>query len=110
MTIAAFNRIIGYVLLLAGLLLIILPLFQTYFIFTGKAQAPQIFQVPAQKSVQSSSGFDIQAQVQQAVTNALPIALLDNLLNLISWTILLFIFIFGGKQLAFIGIKLIKEV
>ncbi len=101
------NKIIGYALLLAGLLLIIVPLWQTYYIFTGKAMPIEVFTSP---KVQSSgnAGFDLQKQMQNAFIAILPLDLINNTLNLISWMVLLGILIFGGKQIADIGIKLLK--
>ena len=100
---------IGYTLLIIGLLLIILPLAQTYFIFTGKIAAPQVFTPP--KLVPTSANnnpFDIQQQVQQALLKVLPLGFIDTTLNIITWMILMGVLMFGGGKLADIGIKLIK--
>ena len=40
------NKAIGYVLLIIGMLLIVLPLWQTYNIFTGKSVPAQVFASP----------------------------------------------------------------
>lgn len=103
------NKIIGYILLLMGLLLIAVPLYQTYAIFTGSSLPPQVFKVPA--PVNPSAGanpFDIQQQVQKGVMAVLPIELINNILNLAGWMILMLILIFGGKQIAYLGIKLLS--
>ena len=104
------NKIIGYILLLVGILLITLPLYQTYHIFIGKSLPAQVFktqkiEVPSQ----TNNPFDIQAQVQKGVMAVLPVELINNTLNLFSWIILLWILMFGGGQLANLGIKLIKD-
>jgi hypothetical protein len=101
------NKIIGYVLLLAGLLLILVPLFQTYQIFTGKSLPPQVFKTET-VTANPNAGFDLQKQMQNAFIAILPLALINNTLNLLGWLTLMVILMFGGGQLANIGIKLIK--
>ncbi len=102
------NKMIGYILLAVGVLLIAVPLFQTYQIFTGHALPPQVFNVPALVSQDpNASQFDLQKQLQNALIAILPISLLTNVLNLSSWLMLMVILMFGGKHLADIGIKLI---
>ncbi len=102
------HKVIGYILLAAGLLLIIVPLFQTVMIFTGHGNPPQIFKVQGQQSSQPASQFDIQGQVQSALEKMLPLDLINYSLNLTNWMVLLFILMFGGGQLANIGTRLIK--
>ncbi len=103
------QRILGYILLTVGLLLIAGPLLQTYLIFTGSAQPPHVFTVPAPVAPDpAASQFDIQKQMQNALLAILPIELFTNVLNLSSWIMLMFILMFGGKLLAEIGVKLLK--
>jgi len=104
------NKIAGYVLLAIGLLLIILPLWQTYNIFTGKSMPSQVFTRPASLKVNDKVGaLDIPGQMQNALIKILPIDLIDNTLNLASWLLLMWILIYGGGKIADIGIKLIKS-
>lgn len=103
------NKIIGYVLLLVGVLLIALPLWQTYNIFSGKAMPSQVFKRPVALQVnQNVSAFDIQGQVQNAVIRVIPIDFIDNTLNLGTWLLLLYILIYGGGKIAEIGVKLLN--
>ena len=103
------NKIIGYVLLLIGILLIAFPLWQTYNIFTGKAVPAQVFMRPLALKVNNNvSMLDIQGQVQNALIKVIPIDFIDNTLNLASWLILGWILIYGGGKIAEIGVKLIK--
>lgn len=104
------EKIGGYILLIVGLALIILPLYQTYAIFVGHAEPPQIFGKAIEiRSEKVTSSFDIQQQVENALVKMLPIDLIDKSLNLLSWLVLIWIFIFGGRQLSEIGIKLLKS-
>jgi len=103
------NKITGYVLLIVGVLLIILPLWQTFNIFTGKAQPAQIFMRPTALTVnQNVNPLDIQGQIQNALVKILPIDLIDNTLNLISWLLLIWILLYGGGKIAEIGVKLLN--
>ena len=103
------NKIIGYVLLLVGVLLIALPLWQTYNIFTGRSLPAQVFQKPIALKINNNVGtFDIQGQVQNALIKIIPIDFIDNTLNLTTWLFLMWILIYGGSKIAEIGVKLIK--
>jgi hypothetical protein len=103
------NKIIGYVLLLVGVLLITLPLWQTYNIFTGKSVPAQIFVRPISLTVNKNvSTFDVEGQMQNALIKVLPIDLINNTLNLSSWLLLMWILIYGGGKIADIGVKLLN--
>ena len=103
------NKIIGYVLLVIGLLLIVLPLWQTYGILTGKAVPAQVFARPAALKVNQNVGvLDVGGQVQNALIKVLPIDLVDNILNLATWLLLMWILIYGGGKIAEIGVKLLN--
>ena len=105
------NKIIGYILLLIGVLLIALPLWQTYNIFTGKAMPTQVFTKPVALQVdEKASPLDIPKQIQNALIRVIPIDFIDNTLNLTAWLILMWILIYGGGKVADIGVKMLKEV
>ena len=103
------NKIIGYVLLLIGLLLIALPLWQTYNIFTGKAMPSQVFMRPIALKVNNNvSALDVQGQIQNSLIKIIPVDFIDNTLNLSTWLLLMWILIYGGGKIAEIGVKLIN--
>lgn len=103
------NKIIGYVLLIIGVLLIALPLWQTYNIFTGKSMPSQVFSRPAVLQINEHvSALDIQGQVQNALIKILPIDFIDNTLNLMTWLLLMWILIYSGGKIAEIGVKLLN--
>ena len=111
------NKIIGYILLVLGLIIVFFTLYQSYNIFNDKISAPIIFktQITQQKS-KANNQLNLQEQMQEQVqkvinsqiSELLPIDTLPKILNLFSWSILAGILIFGGGQIAIIGIKLIK--
>lgn len=110
-----FNKILGYLLLAAGLALIIFALFQSYNIFTGNSQAPLVFKTinfQPQKSEESNSSSDDQKQINQEISKQIsqiiPADTLPKVLNLLIWSMLAGILIFGGGQVAILGIRLIS--
>lgn len=106
------NKIIGYFLLVVGMIIIGLTLFESYHIFTDKVQAPLIFKtnVSQQKSNTNTVPQEQQlnAIIQKQISQLLPIDTMPKMLNLISWSILAGILILGGGQIASIGIKMIR--
>ena len=108
------TKIFGWVLLIAGIILIGWTLLSTYNIFTAKTAAPEIFKIAEEKEILPKGGaLDIQAQMEKMIgeqlKGILPVDALSKLLNLIVWSILAGILIFGGSQISSLGIKLIKK-
>lgn len=103
------NKTIGYVLLFIGLLLIIVPLWQTYNILSGASTPAQVFKKPVTLKVNENvSPADIPGQVQNALIKVMPIDLINNSLNLGTWLLLMWVLIFGGGKIADIGVKLLN--
>lgn len=104
------SKVLGLILIIAGLGVIFYGLYSSYNIFSGNTEAPEIFKVPATSKTVASQ--DIQAQLQNLVSEQLkgmlPVDSITTFLNLISWSILAGILVFGGAQIAGLGVKLIK--
>jgi flagellar biosynthesis protein FlhB len=105
------NKIIGYVLLSIGLLVISIILWQTYNIFTGRTQIPLVFMTSVAPQEQNNSQ-DPLAQTNEAIRKQIekiiPASSITRILNMSSWFMLCFIFIYGGGIVSSIGVKLIK--
>jgi hypothetical protein len=111
------KNIVGWVLLVLGVVLIGWALLSTYNVFTGKINPPEIFAgqdtnaLDEKKSTTQPS--DIQAQIekitQEQIKNLMPTDSFSKILNLAAWSILASIFILGGTQISGIGIKLINK-
>ncbi len=99
------KKIIGWVLLLLGLIIIFYSLYSSYNIFTTKTQAPEIFSVAEKEGITTGT---IEEMVQQQLKGVLPTESVIGLLNLIAWSIFAGILIFGGGQVAGLGIRLVK--
>ena len=109
-----FIKIFGWVLLIAGVAIIGWTLISSYNIFTGKAPVPEVFKVAEKKEIPPQGGaLDIQAEMEKMIGEQLkgiiPVETLPKMLNLIVWSILAGLLIFGGAQISNLGIKLIKK-
>jgi len=107
-----FSKIAGWLLLIAGVSIILWTLYSSYNIFTVEAQVPEIFKMeePTADSQTSPGQIEdvIEGLVGEQLKKILPLELLPRLLNLMAWSIFAGIAIFGGSQISNLGIKLIK--
>lgn len=112
-------RVFGWILLIAGLIMIGWTLLSSYNIFTGGKAVPEFFKIEAKDTsvtVQevtpaTPEGIqkEIEKKIEEQLKEVLPADFLAGILNLTAWSILAFILIFGGAQISGIGIKLIKK-
>lgn len=113
-------KIIGWLTFFTGILVIIFTLYSTYNIFTGKSATPEIIkfekisQPPADQKVKiPTSANDIQNEISKAlgdqVKSLIPSETIPAILNVTIFSILAGILIFGGSQIAGLGIKLLKD-
>lgn len=111
------KTIIGWLLLTIGLVIIFWSLYSSYNIFSAKTEAPEIFKaaekedsgVSQKEPLSSEEQIKIEARklMQEQLEGFLPTNFAPRLLNLISWSILVGILVFGGGKIALIGIKLL---
>ena len=106
------RKIFGWGLFFLGLALIFWSLYSSYHIFTAQAPVPEIFKIeriqqeitPPQEGIQAQ----IQKIIQERLERILPADFIPRFLNLIAWSIFACLLIFGGAQIASLGIKLLK--
>ncbi len=108
------TKILGWVLLLAGVLIIFWTLYSSYNIFTGAMAMPEIFEIGNGETLSQKEGAeDLQAQMEKMIGEQLkgliPTDTIPKMLNLGVWAMLAGILIFGGAQISNLGIKLIKK-
>ena len=124
------TKIFGWVLIFAGLAIIIWPLYFSYNIFQGKFETPDIFEIEEkevaitsivpekelaiipnklQEEFQKEMEKIVGKQLGEQFKELLPVDVLPKLLNLIAWSIIAGILIFGGFQISNLGIKLAKK-
>lgn len=106
------ERILGFSILLIGILIIGAVLYASFGIFTGKTSPPEIFSTtPVQQQAKQTSG-GIEAQLQNVIgeqfENIIPVGTIPQLLNLSVWSMFVGLVIFAGAQVASLGIKLLK--
>jgi hypothetical protein len=112
------TKAIGWIVFLAGILIIFFTLYRSYNIFTGKIPPPEFFKVETKKETVlpkkkiPTSLEEVQQQVGEILAEQLkeifPQEALTKISNLIVWSILAGILIFGGSQISSLGIKLLK--
>lgn len=105
------KKILGIVLLFAGLAVILYGLYSSYNIFTAKSQAPDVFKIVKKESAApAKTGIEAQAQklIEEQLKGLLPADSIPQLLNLISWSIFAGILMLGGGQISGLGIKLMR--
>lgn len=106
------KKILGLVLLFLGITIILYGLYASFNIFTAKAVAPEIFSSSAESYGGSTEAFGEGGKMEEMISDQLkgliPTGSISHLLNLIAWSIFASILIFGGSQVASLGIKLLK--
>lgn len=106
------NKIIGYILLLGGLVLIMWTLFQSYNIFWGKQTPPLVF--TTKTTTQGGAGSTVSQQINQAVQEQFNQMIspdtITKILNLAVWFMAASVFILTGSTLCSLGIKLVKTI
>ena len=105
------ERIFGFIILLAGITIIGVVLYTSFSIFTGKTTPPEIFSITSIQQVKQTAD-NIEAQLQNAIGEQLagiiPVGTIPQLLNLSVWSMFVGLVIFGGAQIASLGVKLLK--
>ena len=109
-----YPKIVGWIIFLAGIAIVGWTLMSSYNIFTAKIATPEFFEAPEEKALTQKGGLeDIQAQLQtmigEQLKGILPADSITKLLNLVVWSMLAGLLIFGGSQISSLGIKLIKK-
>jgi hypothetical protein len=122
-----FKIFCGWALLFAGVAIICSTLYFSYNIFTAKSEIPEVFNIAEIEEENNlpvlpdlskgTQGMDPEIQqeimskmVGEQINAMFPTAFLATLFNLIAWSIFAGIAIFGGGQLAGLGIRLIKAI
>jgi len=111
------KKIVGWVLLAAGVLAIAWGIWTSAQIFTAKTTVPEVFKEPAVKEIfdTGKQGGSAEEQMQEQMQNVIgeqiskmmPAESITGLLNLIAWSVFMTILIFAAGKIATIGIKLL---
>lgn len=106
------KKFFGWFLFFIGLAIIGYSLYSSYNIFTGLKSAPEIFKIEEKKEILIPTGDELEIKIQKMISEQLkgilPVNAIPQMLNLVTWSIFSGILIFGGAQIASLGIKLLK--
>ena len=95
------EKIIGYAMLILGIILLIFSIYQMINVYYGNAPAPKLFQL---QDISLSAG-----QVGSDVT-LIQGDQLSQLANLFFWFILMGFIMFAGGKIASLGVSMIKDI
>jgi len=109
------KKIIGWVLLAAGLIIIFSDLYSSANIFTARTAPPSVFGEIIQSQNNSNSQQtalsqeDLQKIMSDQISKIIPQNYIFKLMNLVSWSIFAWILVLIGGKVSLIGINLLKE-
>lgn len=112
------TKLIGWLLTILGLLIITYALYSSFGIFTAQEEPPSLFQAPQEINISETSSNtapseiarqEMEKIIKEQLNSMLPEKGFTKILNLISWSILAGILIFGGSKISSLGIKLLKK-
>ena len=107
------KKIVGWGLLILGVLMIVWGIYCSYEIFTAQKPSYEIFKVQETEEVsleQEKGGPEEQMQqvIKEQLGEMLPPDFLPQLFNLIAWSIFMGILVFAAGKLSILGINLLK--
>ncbi len=107
------KKIIGWILLIGGVLMITWGIWSSYEIFTAQKPSYEIFkaqevQEVSPKQEKGSPEEQMQQIIKEQFGEMLPPDFLPHLFNLIAWSIFVGILVFAAGKIASLGIHLLK--
>lgn len=108
-----FTKFIGWLTFLAGISIIMFTLYFSFNVLTGKVELPEFFQSQATQTPTSQQQMfpgqkEIGNLISEQLKGLLPEGVVPKVLNLLVWSILAGILVFGGAQISNLGIKLLN--
>lgn len=100
------NTVVGYSLIIAGLVLIALSVYLMYTVFTGSMEPPSIFSMSDIKM----SGPPPAPGAPPTEIVLLPGEEVNKIINRVLWSILMFFVISAGTRIGGLGVKLVREI
>ncbi len=107
------KKIVGWLLLTIGVLLIIWGIWSSYEIFTAKKLPYEIFKAQETQEVsleqeEGSPEEQMQQVIKEQLGEMLPSGFLPKLFNLIAWSVFVGILVFAAGKISILGINLLK--
>jgi hypothetical protein len=94
------EKLIGYILLAIGLILIFFSIFSMYSVFTGSSPVPSLIKVNDIKILIPNIGE----------TTIFSGDAISNIINMLLWLILMIFIASGGSRIGSLGVKLLREI
>jgi len=94
------EKIVGYVLLAVGVVVIFFSIYQMWVVFTGGSPPPKLFNF-SDVSIPGAQGQNVILMSGQE---------LSNLADLAFWYILMFFIVWAGGKIASLGVDLLREI
>lgn len=107
------KKIVGWVLLILGVLMIVWGIWSSYEIFTAQKPPYEIFKAQETQEVspkQEKGGPEEQMQqvIKEQLGEMLPSDFLPQLFNMIAWSVFMGILVFAAGKISILGINLLK--
>lgn len=107
------KKIVGWVLLILGVLMIVWGIYCSYEIFTAQKPAYEIFKAQETEKVspeqeEGSPEEQMQQVIKEQLGEMLPSDFLPQLFNMIAWSVFMGILVFAAGKISILGINLLK--
>ncbi|MDD2274748.1 MAG: hypothetical protein PHI91_02700 [Candidatus Pacebacteria bacterium] len=106
------KKIIGWILIASGILLVFGTIYSTYLNFTAQSEFPQIFTFEEPETVSQTSGGlegQIGGMIGEYIKDLVPRGATTLMLNMFSWILLATFLVYSGSKLVSMGSVLIKK-
>ncbi|MDD5568919.1 MAG: hypothetical protein PHG23_00660 [Candidatus Pacebacteria bacterium] len=108
------KQLLGVILIVVGLFVVFWTMYTSYLFFTAQAEFPQVFSNSAaantgNNQAQGTMQDQINAMLGDQMKQFIPEGTVTGLLNITSWSIFAFIFIYGGIKIASLGNDFLKR-
>ncbi|MGB9660226.1 MAG: hypothetical protein ACPLY9_06935 [Nitrososphaerales archaeon] len=94
-----YEKVVGYILLIVGVVMILISVYFMFNVFTGTTTPPRLFNFP-----------DIYITVSGEPTLILHGEEMNKIFAMIFWYLLMFFIMMAGGKIASLGINLIREI
>jgi hypothetical protein len=110
-----FKRVLGWVLVFVGLIIVFWDISASYYYFTAKQEFPQVFVLTAveKKDTPSAGVFDPEALagqiIQEQIGQLIPANTISLLLNMSAWILFATFLVYAGAKVVGLGAGFLKE-
>ena len=104
------KKIIGWFLIILGIIMVLGTIYSTYLNFTGQSEFPQIFTVQEVEVAPTTGGLEDQigGMIREYIKEILPQDTTTQMLNMFAWIMFAVFLVYSGSKLASMGGALLK--